>query len=454
LTNRSSSIYNVKNGHNAIERGLFMPNIILPTEEHIIWSDLEVGVLLHMDVQVFRPEYKFREQWGYQPPAEVFAPMELNTDQWIRSAKAGGAKYAILVAKHCSGFCLWPTEAHDYSIKKSPWKNGSGDIVGDFFASCKKYGLKPGLYYSSSCNAYLNVDNPGIVQTAVNVQEEQRKYNEIVIQQLTELWTRYGEVFEIWFDGGCLPVENGGPDIVSLLRTLQPNALVFQGPPGIKALLRWVGNERGIAPEDCFATVDFTPESFDGHDERIYGGNPYGLTWSPAESDIPNRYADMSFEGGWFWHEGEEHALIPADALFDVYLKSVGRNTNMLIGMVIDNRGLVPAADAAIFAEFNAKIEEAFGTPIAALSQSALKGAPDKYNYRLKLPSGSEPKYLVMAEDIAQGERVLNYTVNGNISGKCISHKRIIELPPNTKEIVLNITEAKDEPLIKTIAVF
>ena len=143
-----------------------MHNIILPTEAHKIWADLEIGVLLHMDVQVFQPEYRFREQWGYQPPAEIFAPMELDTDQWIRCAKAAGAKYAVLVAKHCSGFCLWPTEAYEYSIKQSPWKNGTGDIVGDFFASCEKYGLKPGLYYSSSCNAFLNVDNPGTVRSA------------------------------------------------------------------------------------------------------------------------------------------------------------------------------------------------------------------------------------------------------------------------------------------------
>jgi alpha-L-fucosidase len=418
------------------------------------WSDLEIGVIIHLDMQVFEPEYQFREQWGYQPPAGAFAPIGLDTDQWIKSARAAGAKYAVLVAKHCSGFCLWPTDAHGYSVKNAPWKDGRGDIVGDFFASCRKYNVKPGLYYSSSCNAYLNVDNPGVVQAAEGAEEAQRAYNEIVIKQLTELWTRYGEVFEIWFDGGCLPVEQGGPDIAPLLHKLQPDALVFQGPVGTKSLLRWVGNERGIAPEDCFATVDFTPESFDGHDERIYGGNPDGLTWSPAESDIPNRYADRAFEGGWFWRAGEEHALIPAEVLFDVYLRSVGRNTNLLIGMVIDDRGLVPEADAAIFAEFGERVKQAFGSPVASISQGELSGAKDKYSYNLKMPAEVAPKYLVLAEDIAHGERVLGFTVNGNISGKCISHKRIIELPPGTDEITLKITEAKAEPMMKIIAVY
>lgn len=86
-----------------------MQSIILPSEEHKTWSDLEVDVLLHMDMQVFEPGYKFREQWGYQPAADFFAPMELDTDQSIQSAKAAGVKYAVLIAKHCSGFCLWPT---------------------------------------------------------------------------------------------------------------------------------------------------------------------------------------------------------------------------------------------------------------------------------------------------------------------------------------------------------
>jgi len=431
-----------------------MPNIILPTEEHKLWADLEIGTIIHMDVQTFAPEYEFREQWGYQPPASVFAPMELDTDQWVKSAMKAGAKYMVLVAKHCSGFCLWPTEAHEYSVKNSPWKGGKGDIVADFFASCKKFGVKPGLYYSSSCNAYCNVDNPGTVQTDVNVAEAQRKYNEMVLSQLTELWTWYGEVFEIWFDGGCLPPEQGGPDIAALLDKLQPNALIFQGPPTMKRLIRWVGNERGIAPQDCYATVDLTPESFDGHDPSIYAGDPNGSTWSPAESDVPNRYADQAFQGGWFWRAGEDHTIIPAEALYDLYLQSVGRNTNLLIGMVIDDRGLVPDADAATFAAFGEKVRQAFGKPVAALTRTELDGAPGKYHYNLKPPAESDAKYLVMAEDIAHGERVLGYTVNGAITGKCIAHKKIIPLPPGTKEITIEITDAKAEPVMRSIEVY
>ena len=442
--------------------------IIIPTKEQEIWADLEIGVLIHMDMQIFEPEYDFRVQWGYQPTAEQFAPMQLDTDQWIKSAAAAGAKYAVLVAKHCSGFCLWPTAVHEYSIKGSPWKNGKGDIVGDFFNSCKKYGLKPGLYYSSSCNAYYNVDNPGTIKDisntenvqaanvqAANVQVMQEKYNADVLLQLTELWTQYGDVFEIWFDGGCLSPKDGGPDIASLLHRLQPNAVVFQGPPEMKSLLRWVGNERAMAPDDCFATVDLTSEAFDGSDERMYGGNPYGKTWMPAESDTPNRYAHKSFAGGWFWKKDEEHAIIPADVLYDKYVRSVGRNSNLLIGMVIDDRGLFPEADAKVFAEFGGLVNQSFGTPIVELTPEELKEVNSKQEYTISLPSDATPKYLVMMEDISCGERVLGYSVNnGVMTGKCIGHKRIIELPKGTSALHLKITDRKAEPVLRGIAVY
>jgi len=400
-------------------------NMALPTKEQQLWADLEIGVIIHLDMVTFEPKYKFRRQWGYVPPAEKFTPMGLDTDQWIRCAASAGAKYAVLVAKHCSGFSLWPTDVHDYSVKRSPWKDGRGDVVGNFFASCEKYGVKPGLYYSASCNAYCNIDNPGKVRNGGR--EAQEQYNELVLAQLTELWTRYGPVFEVWFDGGCMPVEQGGPDIAALLRELQPDAVVFQGPPGVKSLLRWVGNEKGIAPEDCPAVED-------------------GV-WAPAESDFPNR-KNCSFQGGWFWHAGEECAVLSADTLFEKYLTSAGRNTNMLIGMVIDDRGLFPETDAAAFSAFGVKLERAFGTPMACLEQ--VRG----HRHHLVLPEGAQATYLVMMEDISQGERVQGFTVNGKINGKCIGHKRIIALPPNMKEIALEITQARDEPVLRKIAVY
>ena len=151
--------------------------IVKPNARQLAWADAEIGVLIDFDVQVYHPEYNFRD-WGTHPDASTFAPTELSTDQWIETAHKLGAKYAILVAKHCSGFSLWPTEAHEYSIKQSPWKDGKGDIVADFVASCKKFGIKPGIYASTTANGYLYVDNPGLIQKGSPVTQEE--YNKIV----------------------------------------------------------------------------------------------------------------------------------------------------------------------------------------------------------------------------------------------------------------------------------
>ena len=133
---------------------------VLPSEPHVQWADAEIGAMFHFDVVNYVPDYNWRK-WGTHPPASVFNPSKLDTDQWIRVAKAAGAKYAVLVAKHCSGFSLWPTAAHEYSVKHSPWRDGKGDIVADFIRSCQKYDIKPGIYASASANGYCYVDNPG-----------------------------------------------------------------------------------------------------------------------------------------------------------------------------------------------------------------------------------------------------------------------------------------------------
>jgi len=282
---------------------LTTPKLILPTPAQLEWSEGEIGVIIHLDVQVFEPGYSFREQWGYTPDPSVFNPTQLDTDQWIATAKSAGATYAVLVAKHCSGFSLWPTKAHDYSVKSSPWRDGRGDIVGDFFKSCKKYGLRPGLYCSAACNAYLNVDNPGKVRTGDPA--GQARYNQIVETQLTELWTNYGDVFYIWFDGGVLPPEEGGPNVVPLLKKLQPRAVVFQGPHDWPSLTRWTGNERAEAPDPFWNTTSNLTSDDGTVEVDGLGGDPNGTQWVCGESDMPNRCQKNAFQGGWFWRKDE-----------------------------------------------------------------------------------------------------------------------------------------------------
>ena len=425
--------------------------IIKPTPEQIEWADSEIGVIIHLDLVTFRSPYNMYEHYGDPIPASEFNPSRLSTDQWISAAKSLGAKYAVLVAKHGTGFSLWPTDAHEYSVKNSPYKNGKGDIVAEFIESCKKYGLRPGLYCSASSNQYLRVLNPGKVDDGDP--EKQKKYNEIVLKQLEELWTRYGEIFEIWFDGGVIPVEQGGPDVSSLLHKLQPNAVVFQGPIGTRSLLRWVGNERGIAPEDCSSLYESKYLDATGLIEYDMSGSENPEVWSPAESDFPNRYADRAYLGGWFWKEGEEHAIVPASELFERYLTSVGRNTNMLVGMVIDKNGEFPKKDSETFAEAGRMIRETFGKPIASAKAGDLSLRCD----------GKCARYVAIGEDIAFGERVTGYVLHAFDScgkeifthtGKVISHKRILALPDGVSAVALEITSYRAEPKIKFIELY
>lgn len=421
-----------------------MKEIVKPSEPQAEWADCEVGVIIHLLAETFEPGYDMRADFDYQPKAENMHPDLLDTDQWVEAAAAAGAKYAVLVAKHGSGLCLWPTKEHDYNISKTTWKNGKGDVVADFVASCKKYGVKPGLYYSVSCNAYKKVDNPGLVIS--HDPEEQKAYNEMVIRQLTEVWTNYGDFFEIWFDGGCLPVEQGGPDVAGLLRKLQPNAVLFQGPIEMRHGLRWVGNERGVAGEDCWATVNARHDDEDGTVEREDIGNPDGDTWRPAEVDMGNR-KQWGLGGGWVWKEGEDDALYSADELFGTYLTSVGRNGNFLIGMAIDDTGRFPEKDTAIFRDFGNKVKEAFGTPLCRI-------AGDLSDEHYHLESDREASYLVVCENIREGERVLAYETSFGVSGHSIGHKRIFKLPAGTKSVDFNVTEKRGDLHILSVELF
>jgi len=425
---------------------------IVPTKAQIEWAESEIGVLIHFDMPVFKPEYEWRRDMGKHPDASVFNPTELDTDQWLEAAKSIGAKYAVLVAKHCSGFSLWPTEAHDYNISNSPYKNGEGDLVKEFIESCKKYGIKPGIYASTTANGYLQVDNPGKVLSGDP--EEQKRYNQIVQQQLTELWSSYGELFEIWFDGGVLPVDQGGFDILSMVKKYQPNTIAFQGPFGYANNIRWVGNEHGVAPYPCWARADSSTSSAGVIEIKGLNGSPDGNFWCPGEADFPLR-KNNTFKGGWFWHEGEDNQMFSLAQLMDKYTKSVGRNTNMLLGIVIDNRGLVPDSDIKRMKEFGEAIKKSFSNPLAETSG---KGN----SHELDLTSSQKINYVVIQEDISKGEQIRKYEIKGQKNGKwktiakgeCVGHKRIEKVDAQFEKIKLEIVENSEAVSIKSFACY
>lgn len=426
--------------------------LVLPTNDQVVWTEAEIGVIIHMDINIFSPNTFRYEDKSTLPPVSIFNPSKLNTDQWLEAAKSAGAQYAILVAKHGTGFALWPTKANDYHIGKTPWKNGKGDVVADFITSCKKYNIKPGIYYNTNDNTLYG---PKFNKFS---KEEQEAYNKIVIQQLTELWTQYGPLFEIWFDGGVMKDEKGGiaSNVTALLKDHQPQAILFQGPSSCNNLIRWVGNEDGRAPYPHWSTSDFTTSSRGVKEIVGLNGKPDGKIWCPGEADFPNR-KKSSWNGGWLWHEGQEEYIFSANELVDRFYTSVGHNANMLIGMVIDTAGMFPSPDALVFKEFGEKIHHIFKNPVASTTG---KGKMVELKIA-KTPTKID--HIVIQEKIAVGERIREYKIEAWLHGSwkticegtSIGHKRIHKIPEiETTKIRINIMKSIASPQIKELSVF
>ncbi len=436
-----------------VNRGYGQPSAkkVLPTAQQVQWADAEIGVLIHLDMNIFAPDTYHYGQKSTLPPLSDFHPSRLNTDQWIAAAKAAGAKYAVLVAKHGTGFSLWPTKANDYTVSHTPWKNGKGDIVAEFIKSCKKYGVKPGIYYSINSNALYNVRD--------NMPDSAReKYDKVVLKQVTEIWTHYGRLFEIWFDGGIRPTSEGGVSnqITTLVKKYQSQAILFQGPSSCKNLIRWVGNENGEAPYPMWSRAEITISSSGQPEIKDIHGDPDGGIWCPAESDFPIR-KNSAWEAGWFWRANRDEDILPVGSLVKKYYTTVGRNTNMLIGMVIDTAGQFPEKETRAFAEFGKEIKRCFSQSIAET-----KGEGNEFVLTL----GSRPvkvNTIVLMEDIAKGENIRKYTVeaweNGRWKSVCegvsVGHKRIQQFNPVlTTKLRLQIEQADQTPAVKKFAAY
>lgn len=424
---------------------------VLPTSQQRDWANAEIGVIIHLDMNIFAPDTYHSGQKETLPPLSVFHPSKLNTDQWIAAAKSAGAKYAVLVAKHGTGFSLWPTKANDYTISQTRWKNGHGDVVSDFIKSCKKYGLRPGIYYSVNSSTLYEAGN--------NMPDAARKiYNKIVLKQLTELWTHYGKLFEIWFDGGILPTSKGGvsDQIAALIKKDQPQAILFQGPSTSKNLIRWVGNENGNAPYPMWSRTDTTTSSQGIVEIKGLNGNPDGRIWCPAESDFPSR-SKLAWEGGWFWRANHEEDVLPLSGLIQRYYTTVGRNTNMLIGMAIDTSGQFPEKETSIFAEFGKEIKKQFAKSIVEA-----KGSGNEFILKL----GSHPvkvNTISIMEDITKGENIRKYSVEAWINNKwesvcegiSVGHKRIQKFNAiKTEKLRLSILQSAQKPVLNKFAAY
>jgi alpha-L-fucosidase len=310
--------------------------------------------------------------------------------------------------------------------------------------SCRKFNLQPGLYCSVSANGYLQVDNPGRVNWGRGTDAaKQAEYVRLVERMTTELWSNYGPLDYLWFDGGALPPDQGGPDLVPIPKRHQPRAVAFQGPPGVPAgLTRWVGNENGVAGYPCWATVSKPNEEG--------AGNPDGPRWQPGECDVPLR-GDL-----WFWTPNTEPRIRSLENLMEIYYASVGRNCNLILNASIDRDGLVPAADLKRFREFGEEIQRRFGR---SLAETEGRGA----TVELGLAKPATIDHVILMEDITQGERIRQYAVEGLAGGewkplcqgRSVRHKRIEKFAPlEVSRVRLRCLKSAAEPILRKLAVY
>ncbi|MFH1943331.1 MAG: alpha-L-fucosidase, partial [bacterium] len=248
----------------------------IPSPCQLTWHELEYCAFIHFNMNTFTDR-----EWGdgTEDP-EQFKPTELDCRQWARVCKEAGMKGIILTAKHHDGFCLWPSKFTEHTVKNSPWREGKGDVLRELSEACREFGLKFGVYLSPWDRREPSYgDSP--------------RYNQHFKNQLTEVLTQYGDIFEVWFDGACGEGPNGKrqvydwPGFIDVVRKHQPGAVIFSdGGPDV----RWVGNENGFANPTNWSLLR-RDEVYPGYPDyhELTSGHADGTHWVPAECDVSIR---------------------------------------------------------------------------------------------------------------------------------------------------------------------
>ncbi len=403
--------------------------LALPTPEQVAWQDMELEMFVHFGPATWQDaEYDTLNT----PPSKI-DPSKLDTDQWAEAARRMGAGQVIFVAKHTGGFCWWQTGTTDYCVRKSPWRAGKGDVMRDLATSCRKRGIRLGVYLSPQDTA-LGARVGGRCQTS----EAQAKYNAIYRQQLTELLSRYGKISEVWFDGSSV-IEVG-----DILRRYTPHAMVFQSP---HATIRWVGNEEGVAPYPAWNAV---PAAVAKSGVAVGGdGASDGDAWLPME-------VDARIRADWFWNSRNAHTLKSLPRLMSMYYRSVGYGAVLLLNNTPDTSGLIPETDFRRTEEFGDEIRRRFGK---ALGETHGEGSL----VELALPPRTNIDHIVTMEDIRHGERVREYVVEGLRGGQwcelargtSIGHKKIDPLAAvEVSRVRLRVIQAASPPQVRRLAAY
>jgi alpha-L-fucosidase len=448
----------------------------VPNENQMRWQEMEYYAFLHFSINTFTDQ-----EWGGGDESPyLFNPKDLDCRQWARICKEAGMKGIILTVKHHSGFCLWPSKYTEFSVKNSPWKDGKGDVVRELADACKEYGLKLGVYLSPWDRNSADYGKPEYITYFRN--------------QLTELLTNYGPIFEVWFDGA-----NGGSgyyggaketrkidrktyydwsNTYALIRKLQPDIVIWNDG-GDRGDLRWVGTESGFVGETNWSLLNATG---DVPEDMLRYGVENGDSWVPGE-------VNTSIRPGWFYHTYEDNSVKTLPKLLDIYYSSFGRNATLLLNFPIDTRGLIHENDAKASRDLAAAVKESFAVNLAEkakISASNLRGNSKEFGAE-KTIDGNKDTYwatddgmtnasltidfpkpttfnrFLVQEYIRLGQRVKAFTVEAFTDGTwkeiakatTIGYKRILRFPGvKAKQVRFTITDSKSCPLISNLGIY
>jgi len=433
------------------------PSLPRPTQAQRVWQDCEIGIIYHFDLPVAAGRFEANNAVRETLDPKNYHPAELDTDQWIEAAKAAGAQYAIFTATHFNGFLQWQTDLYPYGMKQSPYRNGKGDVVAEFVASCRKANILPGLYFSTHRNVYWTVWGHYVDWGRGKGTPQQKKFNRMAEKMTEELCSRYGPLVQIWFDAGVKTPQEGGPDVLPIFEKYQRNSVFYHNKQ--RSDHRWIGNENGFANDPCWATMPAGQGKL-SHNAASWmpllgSGDRRGTIWSPGMVDVPLRGAHGIHN--WFWSPHQDHAAHSVDALIDMFLQSVGRNCNLIIGEVVQPNGRVPTSDIERLRAFGRRIDAFFGVPLAETSGQGAE-------LQLRLPRPRLVQYVSIMEDIAFGERIDEFLLEGLLPGhqwkelargQSVGHKRIVRV--ETQEVTsirLKVLRSPAPPKIRKLAAF
>jgi len=426
----------------------------MPTENQLRWQEMEMYAFIHYSLNTYTDQ-----EWGFgNEDPKIFNPSQLDCRQWARVCKLAGMRGIIFTAKHHCGFCMWPSEYTEYSVKNSPWKDGKGDVVGELAQACREEGLEFAVYLSPWDRNHPEYGRPAYVEYFRN--------------QLRELLTNYGDIFEVWFDGA-----NGGdgwygganevrkidrttyyewPETYKMIRQLQPKCLIWNDGSD-RGDLRWVGTEAGNVGETNWSMLNKTgPVPY----EQLHYGLENGDSWVPGETNT-------SIRPGWFYHETENEHVKSLSKLMDTYYKSVGRNSTLLLNFPIAPNGRIHPNDSLRGIAFKKMIDEVFKTDLALEAKKETQGLETVITFR-------QPTIFnrfVAEEDIRFGQRVKKFSLDALVNGQwqqlkdalvengdgltTIGHRRIISFPTiKASQLRFTILDSKCDPVIKRTSVY